>query len=138
MFDYFSIDYPLPIESYIPEKYKPYIYRAMNEDEFQTKSLECLMYRYHVDNIGRLFCAEIPLFESDQEPEFKKVYQHGHVRIYTMVYLDEDDKDFWLEYDLKFTDSLLVQATVVHPTKEEIDRLLADYKLGGYDLDDKD
>lgn len=126
MFDYFTTDYPLPISSYVPDRYKPYIYRAINEDEFQTKDLECLMYRYYVDNIGRIFCAKIPLFESDQEPEYQKVYQHGHIRIYTMVYLHNDINQFWLEYDLKFTDSLLVQATMVHPTEEEINELYTD------------
>jgi hypothetical protein len=123
MFDYFSIDYPLPIESYVPGEYKPFIYRAINEDEFQTKDFHCLLLRYYVDNIGRIFRSQIPDFESDEEPIYEKIYFHGHIRIYTMVYLDEEGKDFWLEYDLKFTDSLLVSATMVHPTKEDIDEL---------------
>jgi hypothetical protein len=41
-----------------------------------------------------------------------------------MVYLDEEGFDskskFWLEYDLKFTDGLLVQATMISPTEEEL------------------
>ena len=123
MFDYFTIDYPLPIESYIPEEYKSFIYSAINEDGFQTKDLECLMYRYHVDNIGRIFCADFPDFESDEEPVYNKIYQHGHIHISTVVYLDDNKTDFWLEYDLKFTDSLLVSATMIHPTKERIDEL---------------
>jgi len=73
MFDYFTIDYPLPIESYVPEEYKSFIYSAINEDGFQTKDLECLMYRYHVDNIGRIFCADFPDFESDEEPVYNKI-----------------------------------------------------------------
>jgi hypothetical protein len=123
MFDYFTIDYPLPIESYIPEEYKSFIYRAINEDGFQTKDLECLLYRYHVDNIGRIFCADFPDFESDEEPVYNKIYQHGHVLIYTVVYLDDNGTKFWLEYDLKFTDSLLVSAKMVNPTKEKINEL---------------
>lgn len=120
MFDYFTVDYPLPIESYVPKEYRPYIYAAMNEDEFQSKSLECCMFSYHIDNMGRIFQSDMPDFESDEKPQYKKIYQHGHIQIYTMVYLGETDKSFWLEYDLKFTDSLLVQATMTHPTKEAI------------------
>jgi|688.fasta_scaffold02087_62 hypothetical protein len=123
MFDYFTIDYPLPIESYIPEKYKSFIYSAINEDGFQTKDLECLLYRYHVDNIGRIFCADFPDFESDEEPVYNKIYQHGHVFISTVVHLDDNGNDFWLEYDLKFTDSLLVSAKMIHPKEERINEL---------------
>ena len=123
MFDYFTIDYPLPIESYIPEKYKSFIYSAINEDGFQTKDLECLLYRYHVDNIGRIFCADFPDFESDEEPVYNKIYQHGHVLISTVVHLDGNGNDFWLEYDLKFTDSLLVSAKMIHPKEERINEL---------------
>jgi hypothetical protein len=46
------------------------------------------------------------------------------------IYLDPDAPgtkvntyDLWLKYDLKFTDSLLVSATMLSPTKEEIDDL---------------
>lgn len=58
----------------------------------------------------------------------------------------------WLEYDLKFTDSLLVKATMVSPTQKSIEELTGsaakswtdfyeastwqEDKIGGYDLDD--
>lgn len=60
----------------------------------------------------------------------------------------------WLEYDLKFTDSLLVKATMTSPTQKNIEDLIGsaaqswtDFyerstwqgeKLGSYDLDDRD
>ena len=39
-----------------------------------------------------------------------------------------------LEYDLKFTDSLLVKATMTSPTQKDIERI--SLPLGGFDLDD--
>jgi hypothetical protein len=109
MFDYFKIDYPLPIPSYIPRKYVPHILAAFNQDEFQTKDLDCLLDRYYVDNTGRIY---------------------SYIHVHMGIYLDPDAPgtkvhtyDLWLKYDLKFTDSLLVSATMLSPTKEEIDDL---------------
>ena len=66
----------------------------------------------------------------------------------------EYPKNFiWLEYDLKFTDGLLVKAVMTSPTQKNIEDLLGsaahswvdfyeestwkDEKIGGFDLDDK-
>lgn len=130
MFDYFKIDYPLPIESYIPKKYVPYIQAAFNQDEFQTKDLDCLLDRYYIDNAGRIYASSLVDFEEDIRSTYEKIYYHGHIEVYMGIYLDQDAPgtkvytyDLWLKYDLKFTDSLLVSATMLSPTKEEIDDL---------------
>jgi len=124
MFDYFKVDYPLPLGSYIPDEYRPYIYATINQDEFQSKDLECILNRYYVDNNGHIFVDE-SIFE-DSEPAIKQIYYHGHIKIHAPVFMDDDinsQKKLWLQYDLKFTDSLLVSAIMISPTKEEIDEL---------------
>ena len=119
MFDYFTIDYPLPLDSYILSQYRPFINAVIDQDQFQSKDLECCLHKYYIDNNGRLFIDESS-FE-DPEPEMR------HITVHAYVPLSEDDMDLnkriRLEYDLKFTDSLLVSATMLHPTKEELDEL---------------
>jgi hypothetical protein len=130
MFDYFKIDYPLPIASYIPRKYVPHILASFSQDEFQTKDLDCLLDRYYVDNTGRIHVSNLVDFEEDIRSTYEKIYYHGHIQVHMGIYLDPDAPgtkvhtyDLWLKYDLKFTDSLLVSATMLSPTKEEIDDL---------------
>ncbi len=126
-FDYFKIDYPLPLESYILSEYRPFINAVVNQDEFQSKDLDCCMDRYYIDNAGRIYQANLAKFESNDKDEYNKIYYHGHIRVNTIVSLDEEgwtsNRKFWLEYDLKFTDSLLVSAKMLHPTKEELNEL---------------
>lgn len=125
-YDSFYIDYPLPIEPWIPEKYKSYIYYTFGEDGFQSKSLNCLMENYYIDNNGYLYWDEIFWFENPPTDKKQyKIYYHGHILVYTPVYLTEDgSKDsnrmLWFEYDLKFTDGLLVKAIMKSPIKEDL------------------
>jgi hypothetical protein len=125
MFDYFTIDYPLPLESYILTQYRPFINAVIDQDQFQSKDLECCLDKYYIDNNGRLFIDESS-FE-DPKPELRQLYYHGHITVHAYVPMSEDDMDLnkriRLEYDLKFTDSLLVSATMLHPTKEELSEL---------------
>jgi len=130
MFDYLKIDYPLPIESYVPRKYVPHILAAFSQDEFQTKDMDCVLDRYYIDNAGRIYVSNLIDFEEDIRSTYEKIYYHGHIQVHMGVYLDPDAPgtkvntyDLWLNYDLKFTDSLLVSATMLSPTKEEIDDL---------------
>lgn len=126
MYDNFIVDYPLPVESWLPDKYKSHIYYAIQADGFQSKSLSCALDNYYIDNNGHIYLDEISLFE---EPEKRisrtKIYFHGHIRVYNSIFPDEEDnkKMIWLEYDLKFTDGLLVSATMISPKKEDFDTL---------------
>jgi hypothetical protein len=124
MFDYFTIEYPLPLESYVLSKYRSFVHAAVGQDEFQCKDMDCCLDRYLIDNAGRIYKSDLVDFELDERTEFKKIYFHGHINVYSMVYLDEEGwgskNKFWLEYDLKFTDGLLVQATMTSPTEEEL------------------
>ena len=126
MYDSFAIDYPLPINSYVPDKYRPFILATIDQDNFQSKDLHCYMDSYYIDNRGLLFLEEYSPF--DKKPvsvKRDKQYYHGHLRVYNMVYLNDEnlDEKFWLEYDLKFTDGLLVSATMISPTEEDINGL---------------
>jgi hypothetical protein len=128
MFDTIEVDFPLPVASYIESPIKSYISQSIYADGFQSKDLECLMDNYFIDNNGFLYKNGNSMWESpkDIEPLKIKMYYHGHLRVYNMVLLEDDideQKTVWLEYDLKFTDGILVEAKMVRPTKEEIDGL---------------
>lgn len=125
MYDSFYIDYPLPIEPWIPEKYKPYIYYTFDSDGFQSKSLECLMENYYIDNNGYIYQDDLLWFEEQPvDKNLHKIYYHGHIQVYTPVYLEDNNSRqgpmLWFEYDLKFTDGLLVQAKMISPTEKDI------------------
>jgi len=128
MYDNFMISYPLPIESWVPDKYKPMIQHTFAADGFQTKDLDRTLSCYYISNDGRIFLDEFSDFESNEPFKRKQIYFHGHIKVHTLVLLDEES-DFqqgptlWFEYDLKFTDSLLVSAIMISPTKEQIDEL---------------
>jgi hypothetical protein len=122
IYDTFTIDYPLPINFYVPHKYRSFILATIDQDNFQSKDLHGYMDSYYIDNKGFLYIENHSAFEKDPiAVERQKQYYHGHLRIYNMVYLDEEnlDQKFWLEYDLKFTDGILVSATMISPTEED-------------------
>jgi len=94
MYDSIFIDYPLPIENYIPKEYKNSIYYAIAADGFQTKDLDCALNSYYVSNDGKLF-LDIFDFSSAKMLERKPVYFHGHININTVVYLDDSNLEEW-------------------------------------------
>lgn len=124
MYDNFFIDYPLPIESWVPAKYKSHILYAFSAEGFQSKDLDCVLKSYFISNDGHIFEDEFDF--ADKNPiNRKRIYFHGHIRVYCPVYISDDDSRnienmIWFEYDLKFTDSLLVSAIMVYPKKEDI------------------
>ena len=122
LYDNFAVKYPLPINDYVPEKYRSYILATIDQDDFQSKDLDCIMQSYFIDNKGFLYLEERSPFESSNlEIKRTKKYFHGHLRIYNWVVLDEENpqNEMLLEYDLKFTDGLLVCATMIFPTKKD-------------------
>lgn len=126
MFDNLSIEYPLPFNSYLNDKVRQYISATLNEDGLQTKDLQNTLSNYHISNDGRLFQVIHSSFDevNQSTPIYNQKYHHGHIRAYTMVFLDDEKQNIlWVEYDLKFTDGLLVSATMIRPTKEESDGL---------------
>ena len=124
MYDNFTVDYPLPVESWIPDKYKNHIYYSIQADGFQSKSLNCILNNYYIDNNGYIYLDNISLFEEPEKRiDRKKIYFHGHISIYNSIFPEDDKKIIWLEYDLKFTDGLLVSATMLSPRKEHFDTL---------------
>ena len=131
MFDTIEIDFPLPVALYIEHPIRSYISQSIYADGFQCKDLECLMDNYFIDNNGFLYKNENNIWEKPKniEPLKVKMYYHGHLRVYNMVLLEDQidkQKTVWLEYDLKFTDGILVEAKMIRPTKEEIDGLHKD------------
>jgi len=130
LYDSFEIDYPLPLEDWIPAKIKNYAYHTFSADGFQCKDLDCLLENYYIDNNGFIFKDEETYWFKKPEKEIKKnkIYFHGHINVYTPVWIDYEDEInkgpmVWFEYDLKFTDGLLVYAKMISPKKEEINEL---------------
>lgn len=125
LFDYFTIDYPLPVSAYMLSDFRPFVHAAINQDLFQSKDLSCNMSHYYINNKGKMF-LDHSSFDQEKLTELEPIYYHGHLKVYTLVKVNEEsdpEKKFWLEYDLKFTDSTLVYATMTSPTKEEIHEL---------------
>jgi hypothetical protein len=123
MHDNFTIDYPLPIADYIPEKYRPYIYSSINQDGFQSKNLECEFCNYYISKTGKMYKKPSSFFDIQKEKrEFTQIEYHGILNVYTFIILDEDDfnKSFWLEYDIKFTDGIISLVTMTSPTEKNI------------------
>lgn len=94
MYDYIFTDYPLPIEKYIPKKYKELIHYSVAADGFQTKDLDCTLSSYYISNDGKIF-LDIFDFSSDKQLERKPMYYHGHIKMHTMIYLDDSNEEEW-------------------------------------------
>lgn len=127
MYDNFIIDYPLPLASWIPDAYKQYIDYTFASEGFQSKDLSCVLNNYFISNDGHIFEDEFDF--ADKNPVNRKpIYFHGHIKVYCPVYISDDDSRdiktmLWFEYDLKFTDSLLVSATMISPKIEHVFQL---------------
>lgn len=124
MYDSFLIDFPLPIEDWVPKEYRDAALYTFAADGFQSKDLECVLFSYYISNDGHIFKDHFD-FESSRILERENIYFHGHIKVYCPVFLDDNrsSKMLWFSYDLKFTDSLLVCAKMLSPTKEDINEL---------------
>lgn len=94
MYDYIFTDYPLPIESYVPNQYKELINYAIAADGFQTKDLDCTLSSYYISNDGKLFLDTFD-FSSNKQLERTPIYFHGHIKACVMVYLDDSNVEEW-------------------------------------------
>jgi hypothetical protein len=125
LFDYFTIDYPLPVPAYMLSEFRPFVHAVIDQDQFHCDQFEGNMLHYYINNSGKLF-IDRSSFDQEKFTELEPFYYHGHLRVYTLVKINEEsekEKKFWLEYDLKITDSIVVCATMISPTKEEINEL---------------
>jgi hypothetical protein len=112
MFDYVDCEYDLPMPEKADDIQVKAIKRFLNTDCFQTKSLGCFMVHYLIDENGlfreKIFATGRSFFFEPSDP----VYIHQHMGCYGVVEVDEQEK-WWLEYDLKFTDGIMVNAKVI-------------------------
>jgi hypothetical protein len=105
MFDYVDVNYDLPMPQNATDEHRVFIINSIAADNFQTKDFECMLDVYHLDKDGFMYLKNINNHE--------EYYVHQHVRCYTYIKIPSEDARYWLEYDLKFTDGKLQQATVV-------------------------
>jgi hypothetical protein len=121
MFNDVYIDYPLPLAGYIPDRWKDIARIEISAGGFQTKDLSKDLSSYYIDNCGYLYLDKSD-WEKDEHDLNLKINYHGYILIYAPICINEE-KHFWLEYKLKYTDGKLVEAEMIHPKKEEIDEL---------------
>lgn len=122
LYDDIYIDYPLDLAGYIPDLWRSITRTEISAGGFQTKDLDNTLGRYHIDNCGSLFLNKKDNWESNEKPVSSRINHHGYINIYSPICID-DKNHFWLEYKLKYTDGKLVNAEMLHPTKEEINEL---------------
>lgn len=126
LYDTIFIEYPLPIPEYIPSKFRSFIHSTISQDGFQTKDLDQTLDDYFISNDGRFYSCNYLNFDSPEISNYEPMYMHGHIKVHTIVRLDEESiyitptNSFRLEYDLKFTDSLLISSTLLSPTIEDM------------------
>jgi hypothetical protein len=117
MFDYVEcqIDLPMPEDASAFEQIC--IDRFIKSSDFQTKDLDSVMAYYLVDENGlfreKIFSTGRPYIYEPSDP----VYIHQHMICYGIV--DVEEEKFWLEYDLKFTNGIMVDAKVIDWKKIE-------------------
>lgn len=121
LYDCVYIDYPLHIADYIPEKWRSLARLEIVAGGFQTKDLNKSMESYFIDNCGYLFLVDNQ-WEENGPDIHTKINYHGYIYINTKIDIDEE-KNFSLEYKLKYTDGKLVEAEMISPKKEEINEL---------------
>jgi len=105
MFDYLDINHDLPFPENATDEHRVFIKNTIAADNFQTKDLHCMLDVYYLDREGFLY-EKI----GDKYEEF---YIHQHMKCYTYLDIPSENCKYWLEYDLKFTDGKLEQATVL-------------------------
>jgi hypothetical protein len=112
MFDYIECQAELPMPEDLSSLELNAINRFLNVDDFQTKDLDCSMTRYVIDQDGlfreKIFSTGRNYFYEVSDP----VYIHQHLRCYGIVEISDEEK-FWLEYDLKFTNGIMVNTKVL-------------------------
>lgn len=92
MFDTLKCKYPLP------EK-------EVQEDSFQTKSLDCLLDNYTITEQGKLILHRQRHYETAARKI--EVDFHGNLRFYTSKGSREENNYQWFEYVARFTEGKL-------------------------------
>lgn len=115
LYDSIHFEYSaMPMPENASEKEKLFIKQALYTNVFQTKDLYNCLDNFLIDEYGRFFSLNVSEFDqkiNEQE------YIHQHVVCYSSV--DVDDEKFWLEYDVKFTDGIVSDVTVLQWRKLE-------------------
>ena len=104
LFDYVDINYDLPMPESATEQHVVFIKNAIAADNFQTKDLNCDLSVFYIDKDG--------YFYEQAGDEYKETYIHQHVECYTSIKIPSENISYWLEYDIKFTDSKIQETSV--------------------------
>ena len=92
MFDTLKCEYPLPDA-------------IVQNDSFQTKTLECLLDDYTITKDGKLIQHRERHYQSSAQ-DFEIDF-HGDLRFYTSKGSREENNYEWFEYIARFTDGKL-------------------------------
>lgn len=105
MFDTIRCEYPLPDE------------KVQNES-FQTKSLDRLLDEYTITKRGRLILHKHQHYQSKKQ-DFEIAY-HGDLTFYTSMGDRQDNTHEWFEYKARFTEGTVQWIKRIETSKEEI------------------
>lgn len=100
MFDYIDCKYPLPD-------------KEAQDLGFQTKSLNCTMTKFEINEAGRLIEYRHRYAEDESEVDSIQLHDyeyHGYLNFYTST---KDNK--WYQYKAKFTDGTVVNIVRCEP-----------------------
>lgn len=109
MFDYVDIEYDLPMPENATEEQIPFIKQGIKANHFQTKDLECILFHYLIDAHGEIFVKD---HLSLDKTGYKKEYIHQHVFCYIDIEMPLEEKYWWLEYDIRFTDGIIDRVNI--------------------------
>lgn len=116
MLDYIHIQYDLPLPIDVSQEHASAIKKYLKNNLLQTKNLECLMYHYLIGKDGFFYNKTFKINNyGTLDPKFyeiKKKYIHQHIVCYSFVPVELEKIDYWLEYNIKFTDGKIQEAMV--------------------------
>jgi len=99
--------------------------------DWQTKSLECSLYRYKITAAGRLLLLDAPFSDEGVSIDQK---MHGEINFYEMIGKVGTPSEKWLEYTATFEDGQLIRVESHHKTHEKLkaDRAAMKKRMGKY------
>lgn len=145
MFDTIKCEYKLPV----PANLDWIDFNLIQDKEFQTKDMDCVLNEYTITQDGRLMLKKAEYKWVDDDNSFLKGYLdevssvledtnfHGQLNFYCFEYIEKDNKELsiCIDYLAKFTDGKLVNISVLDSgiqdttsRKENIDKLFEEDK----------
>lgn len=114
MFDTVKCRYKLPYNMEQVAEITLISESAIEQDEFQTKCLECWMNNYMIDSNGEL------LVSTDKKNKPYKKYKHtGEIEMYNYLTSDYLDHDLEYRWKIKFKNGMIRKCKLVYMKRQD-------------------